>query len=268
MKSAPCLYCTFMNTFFQGTLSHTKHIYVVSYTALCPGLRKYSHKKHRRSGSVCLSTHPVNEEMLTVTKMPLRVLQGRQQPVGTGSGISLFQLGHGWLLLWLFFLLSSSSQCPCEDLGQSQVPEDFPGTEATIWVCPAHISFPLSREHFGIYFTLPRLEQALSFLSLLQIKGPLLQSAPFKLHFFNFKWKFPLSLTVQNYHGKDFTVSDHTISDLIILIRLCWEPDISKSITRGPVLTPTKEKSGHLLGKRCLISISWFLFASQMALAL
>lgn len=73
-----------------------------------------------------------------------------------------------------FFLLSSSSQCPCEDLGQSQVPEDFPGTEATIWVCPAHISFPLSREHFGIYFTLPRLEQALSFLSLLQIKGPLL----------------------------------------------------------------------------------------------
>lgn len=181
------LYCTFMNTFFQGTLSHTEHIYVVSYTALCPGLRKYSHEKHRRSGSVCLSTHPVNEEMLShqnATQGPAGQtatcwdwIRNLSFPAGTRMAF----------VVTFFFLLSSSSQCPCEDLGQSQVPEDFPGTEATIWVCPAHISFPLSREHFGIYFTLPRLEQALSFLSLLQIKGPLLQSAPFKLHFFNFK---------------------------------------------------------------------------------
>lgn len=53
------------------------------------------------------------------------------------------------------FFLSSSSQCPCGDLCQSQVPEDFPGTEVIIWVCSAHVSFPLSHEHFGICFMLP-----------------------------------------------------------------------------------------------------------------
>lgn len=151
----------------------------------------------------------------------------------------------------IFILLSSSSQCPCEDLGQSQIPEDFPGTEATIWVCPAHISFPLSHERFGIYFALPWLEQALSFLSLLQIKGPLLPSAPFKLRCFNFKWKFPLSQTVQNYHGKDFTLFDHTISDLIILIRLHREPDIYfKEHYQRTSLNSNKGEVGTFLGKK------------------
>lgn len=68
------------------------------------------------------------------------------------------------------FFLSSSSQCPCGDLCQSQVPEDFPGTEVIIWVCSAHVSFPLSHEHFGICFMLPWLEQALSFLSHCKLK--------------------------------------------------------------------------------------------------
>lgn len=149
------------------------------------------------------------------------------------------------------FPLSSSSQCPCEDPGQSQVPEDFPGTEVTIWICSAHTSVPLSHKHFGMYFMLPWIEQALTFFISLQIKGPLLQSTPFILHCFNFKWKFPLSQTVHNYHGKDFPISDHTISDLMILIRLCWEHDIyfKQLHYRGTDLTQPREKSGHFLGK-------------------
>lgn len=59
-----------------------------------------------------------------------------------------------------FFL---GPECPCENLGQSQDSEDCPGTEVTIWVCSVHISFSLSHENFGIYFTLPWLEQALFF---------------------------------------------------------------------------------------------------------
>lgn len=68
------------------------------------------------------------------------------------------------------FFLSSSSQCPCEDLGQNQVPEDFLGTEVTIWVCSAHILVPSSHEHFGMYFMMPWLEQGLSFLSHCRLK--------------------------------------------------------------------------------------------------
>lgn len=95
------------------------------------------------------------------TETPFRVLQSTQQldVSGLEQESVFFQLGHVWLFcgLWVFFgfFLRSSPQRPCEDLGQSQVPEGFSGTEADIWVCPSHISLPLSCEYFGIYFTLP-----------------------------------------------------------------------------------------------------------------
>lgn len=59
--------------------THGTHL--VSYTAfsILTGLRKSCQEKDRRSGSVCLSTQPVNEEMFTDTKIPLRVLQSTQK---------------------------------------------------------------------------------------------------------------------------------------------------------------------------------------------
>lgn len=100
----------------------------------------------------------MNEEMLTDTKIWLWVLQSTQQL--DMLGLEQESLFSSWdtygfccdLFSFFKFLLSQS---PCEDLCQSQVPEDFPGTEVTIWICSSHISFLLSHEHFGVYFTLP-----------------------------------------------------------------------------------------------------------------
>lgn len=106
---------------------------------------------------------------------------------------------------------------------------------SSVWVCPSHISFPLSCEYFWIYFTLPWLEQLLSFLSPLKIKGPLLQLHPFKARCFNFKWKFLLSQTVQNNHGKGFTISDHTFNNINWAILRIWNSFQRAVLTWTPV---------------------------------
>lgn len=56
--------------------------------------------------------------------------------VGTGAGTCLFQLGHVWF--FIFLKKSSSPQCPCEDLGQSQVPEGF------FWHWSGHLGLHIS----------------------------------------------------------------------------------------------------------------------------
>lgn len=150
-----------MNTTFWGypfTQEYqAKCIFVMSYIALCPGLSKSYKEKRGRSQivqGVSLSEHTSGERGNAHGHH--NTIQGTAEHtairrVGTGEGICVFQLGH----VWPFFFFGSSPQCPCKDLGQSQVPEGFSGTEVAVWVYPSHISFALSCEYFQIYFTLP-----------------------------------------------------------------------------------------------------------------
>lgn len=96
----------------------------------------------------------MHEEMPTDTKTLFGVLQSTQQL--DVSGLQWQSVFSSWDTYGFFVgFLKFLPQCPCEDLGQSQVPEGFSGTEAAVWVCPSPISYPLSCEYFWMYFTQP-----------------------------------------------------------------------------------------------------------------